>query len=212
MTSRLLAPGSGQEMLKATVGQRYYMNNQDVLLNPTDKPRTYKSSDWLAALSGRVTQNITAETALQYNPRDERTERLTLSGRYQPELYKILNLSYRFLRDQIGQVDMSAQWPLGAGFYGVGRYNYSIRDRRAIETLGGLEYNGDCWVLRGVLQRFATATGQTTNTFFLQLELTGFSRIGSNPLEALKRNVPGYMRLNQSMSGRDINDTSDSYY
>lgn len=212
MTSRLLAPRSGQEVLKATVGQRYYFSNQEVLLNATDKARTYKSSDWLAALSGRVSQNWTAETAVQYNPRDERTERLTLSGRYQPELYKVMNLSYRFLRDQIGQIDVSAQWPLGGGFYGVGRYNYSVRDKRAIESLGGLEYNGDCWVLRGVMQRFATATGQTTNTFFLQLELTGFSRIGSNPLEALKRNVPGYMRLNQSMSGRDNNDTSGSYY
>jgi LPS-assembly protein len=27
--------------------------------------------------------------------------------------------------------------------------------------------------------------------------LSGFSRIGSNPLEALKRNIPGYTRLNQ---------------
>lgn len=209
MTSRLLSPGSGQEMLKATVGQRYYFSNQEVTLNPADTPRTHKSSDWLAALSGRVSQSWTAETAVQYNPREERGERLTLSARYQPELYKILNLSYRYLRDQIGQIDVSAQWPLGGGFYGVGRYNYSMRDRRAIETLGGLEYNGDCWVLRGVVQRFATATGQTTNTFFLQLELTGFSRIGSNPLEALKRNIPGYMRLNQAMSG---NNTSDSYY
>lgn len=196
-------------MLKATVGQRYYFGNQEVTLNPADTPRTYKSSDWLAALSGRVSRSWTAETAVQYNPREERGERLTLSARYQPEQYKILNLSYRYLRNQIGQIDVSAQWPLGGGFYGVGRYNYSVLDRRAIETLGGLEYNGDCWVLRGVVQRFATATGQTTNTFFLQLELTGFSRIGSNPLEALKRNIPGYMRLNQAMSG---NDTSDSYY
>lgn len=212
MTSRLLAPRSGQEMLKATLGQRFYFSNQEVTLNPGDARRTYKSSDWLAALSGRVSEHWTAETAMQYNPRDARTERLTLSGRYQPELYKVLNLSYRFLRDQIGQIDVSGQWPLGAGFYGVGRYNYSVRDRRAIEMLGGLEYNGDCWVLRGVLQRFVTATGQTTNTFFLQLELTGFSRIGSNPLEALKRNVPGYMRLNESMSGRDGNDPSHPYY
>jgi len=209
MTSRLLSPRTGQELLKATLGQRHYFSNQEVTLNPADTPRTYKSSDWLAALSGRVSQFWTAETAMQYNPREQRGERLTLAARYQPEQFKILNLSYRYLRDQIGQIDVSAQWPLGGGFYGVGRYNYSVRDRRAIETLGGLEYNGDCWVLRGVVQRFATATGQTTNTFFLQLELTGFSRIGSNPLEALKRNIPGYMRLNQAMSG---NDTSELYH
>jgi len=31
---------------------------------------------------------------------------------------------------------------------------------------------------------------------FLQLELNGFSRLGSNPLEALKRSVPGYQTIN----------------
>jgi LPS-assembly protein len=31
----------------------------------------------------------------------------------------------------------------------------------------------------------------------VQLELNGFSRIGSNPLEILKRNIPGYGVINQ---------------
>jgi LPS-assembly protein len=209
MTSRLLHQGSGQEVLRGTLGQRYYLSKQEVTLNPGDTRRSYKSSDWLAALSGRLTQHWTAETAAQFNPREQRSERLNLSARYQPETFKLLNLSYRYLRDQLGQIDVSAQWPLGGGFYGVGRYNYSLKDRRVIETLGGLEYNGDCWVLRGVMQRFATATGQTTNTFFLQLELSGFSRIGSNPLEALKRNIPGYSRLNQAPSRNQTVDLFD---
>ena len=34
-------------------------------------------------------------------------------------------------------------------------------------------------------------------SFFVQLELNGFSRIGSNPLEMLKRNIPGYGQINQ---------------
>jgi LPS-assembly protein len=205
LTSRLLSPGSGQEAVRATLGQRFYLTDQEVTLAPTDSPRSYKSSDWLAALSGRITPNWTAEGAMQHNPREHRSERVTLSARYQPDLYKILNLSYRYLRDQVTAMDVSGQWPLGGGLYGVARYNYSLRDRRAIETLGGLEYNGDCWVLRGVVQRFATATGQTTNTFFLQLELSGFSRIGSNPLEVLKRNIPGYARLNEAPS---VNQTA----
>ena len=34
------------------------------------------------------------------------------------------------------------------------------------------------------------------SAFFIQLELNGFSRLGSNPLETLKRNVPGYRPVN----------------
>ena len=209
MTSRLLAAGTGQEAVRATLGQRFYFENQQVALVPGTPRRAYHSSDWLAALSGPIAPKWTAESAIQYNGRDERTERLTISARYKPEEFKLLNLSYRYLRDQLGQLDASAQWPLAGGWYGVARYNYSIKDRRVVEALGGFEYNGDCWIGRVVLQRFATATGQTTNAVFLQVELSGFSRIGTNPLETLKRNIPGYSRLNQQAPS--ANQTTDFF-
>jgi LPS-assembly protein len=195
VTSRMLVAATGQEALRATIAQRYYFEDQRVTLNSTDTPRTYHSSDYLAAISGRASSNWTVEAADQYNPRDSRTERLTLSARYQPSPMHTLNLSYRYLRDQIAQTDVSSQWPLGGGWYGVGRFNYSTRDKRIVEALAGIEYNAGCWISRVVVQHFALTAGTSTSTLFLQLELNGFSRIGSNPLEALKRNVPGYQRL-----------------
>jgi LPS-assembly protein len=199
VTSRLLYTSTGQEAVRATVGQRYYFRDQQVTLDSTTPARTYHSSDWLAAASGRLAQRWTAESALEYNGRENRAERVTVGVRYQPELLKTLNVSYRYLRDQLNQFDVSSQWPLGRGWYGVGRLNYSIMDGRIVEGLAGFEYNGDCWIGRVVLQRFAVAAGNVTQTIFLQLELNGFSRIGSNPLEALRRNIPGYARLNQTV-------------
>ena len=200
VTSRLLSPNSGQEALRATLGQRYYLRDQRVTLDATSVPRTYRTSDWIASLAGRVAPKWTMETNIQYNARDSQVERFTVGTRYNPELLKTLNLSYRFLRNTFNQADVSAQWPLGGGWHGVGRMNYSIKDHRIVESLAGLEYNGGCWIVRGVLQRFATGTGGgTTNAIFIQLELNGFSRIGANPLEALKRNIPGYTRLNQTV-------------
>ncbi|HEX9571919.1 MAG TPA: LPS assembly protein LptD, partial [Burkholderiales bacterium] len=172
---------------------------QQVTLNPTDTPRTYGASDWLAALSGRVAEHWTAEAATQYNQRDNQAERLTVTTRYQPAPLKTLNLSYRFLRDQINpirQVDLSGQWPLFDRWYGVGRFNYSLRDSRIVESIGGFEYAADCWVSRIVVQRFALTAGTSTTSVFAQLELNGFSQLGSNPLEALKRNIPGYRQIN----------------
>jgi LPS-assembly protein len=195
LTSRMLVAASGQEALRATIAQRYYFENQRVTLNPTDTPRTYHSSDYLASVSGRASRDWTVEASEQYNPRDARTERLTLSGRYQPSPLHTVNFSYRYLRDQIAQVDISSQWPLGRGWYGVGRFNYSTSDKRIVEALAGIEYNAGCWISRVVIQHFALTAGSSTSTLFLQLELNGFSRIGSNPLEALKRNVPGYQTL-----------------
>jgi len=205
VTSRLLVPSTGQQVIRGTIGQIYYFRDQLVTLNPTDSPRTNRSSDWLGELSGRVAPHWTLDSAVQYNHQENITERFTLSTRYQPQPLETVNLSYRYLSSditqaaQIKQIDVSSQWPIGGGWFAVERFNYSLPDRRVVEGLGGLEYGADCWVGRIVVQRFALAAGASTTTLFFQLELNGFSSIGSNPLEALKRNIPGYQRLNSQI-------------
>ena len=202
VTSRLLLPSNGQEVMRGTFGQRYYFKDQQVTLNPTDVPRTYKASNLLAALSGRVSPTWTVDAGTEYDQRDYRTERLTLAARYRPEGLRTLNLSYRYLSGDITQtgptkqVDISAQWPLLGRWYGVGRFNYSLQDSRIVEAIGGFEYGAGCWTARLVAQKFALTAGTSSTSIFLQLELNGFSRIGSNPLESLKRSVPGYQRIN----------------
>jgi len=118
--------------------------------------------------------------------------RATAGVQWRPAPGKLLNVGHRYLRDSLNQADISGQWPLGGKWYGVGRLNYSVSDKRMVETLAGLEYDACCWTIRVVAQRFATATASATTTLFVQLELKGFSRIGSNPGEAIRRNIPGY--------------------
>lgn len=207
LTSRLIDPQTGEEYARGMVGQRYYFAKQHVTL-PGEPARPGGTSDFLAALSGRLMPKTYADVAWQYDPRDGETERFVIGGRWQPDFAKVLNASYRYTRDHtlsggtagIRQVDFSGQWPLTRGWYGVGRFNYSMKERKVIETLGGLEYNGGCWVGRLVLQRYATATGDTNTALFVQLELNDFSKIGSNPLELLSRRIPGYGRINQMAS------------
>ena len=67
------------------------------------------------------------------------------------------------------------------------------------EGIAGIEYNGDCWVLRAVLHRLATTVDQTNTSFFIQLELNGLARVGTSPLDLLKRSVPGYVPVNDPL-------------
>lgn len=54
----------------------------------------------------------------------------------------------------------------------------------------------------GVLvQRIATTESSASTGLFVQLELSDFSRIGSNPLDILKKSVQGYSLINQPASG-----------
>jgi LPS-assembly protein len=203
VTSRLIDPNSGAELLRGAIGQRFYFTTQQVTLNYNnlaqfaETPRTGRSTDFLLTLSGQILAKTYFDAGWQYNQNEHVTEKLNLGGRYQPELGKVLNAGYRYTRDQLGQVDVSAQWPLLRGWQGVARYNYSTKDHRLIESLAGMEYDGGCWAARLVVQRIATATQAANTAIFVQLELNDFSRIGSNPLEILKRNIPGYGRINQ---------------
>jgi LPS-assembly protein len=83
-------------------------------------------------------------------------------------------------------VPVSDRWNL------IGRWNYSLTDRETLEAVAGIEYNADCWVLRIVGQRLTTTTQQATTSVFVQLELNGLARVGTSPLELLRRSVPGY--------------------
>ena len=205
LTSRLVDPASGAELLRGMIGQRLYFRRQEVTL-PGEVVSNTTLADFLAAVSGQVRPKTYVDAAWQYNPRTNVTDKLSLTARYLPELGKVINAGYRYNRDdltpanRLHQIDVSAQWPLAGSWYGVGRYNYSLLERRVVETVGGLEYNGGCWVSRIVVQRLATASGASSTAFFVQLELNGFSSLGSNPMDLLRRSIPGYGRINQPIA------------
>ncbi len=180
----------------------------------------WDKSDFLAAFSGQVLPRVFVDTAVQFDPNDRRAERYSAGLRYQPEPGKVLNAAYRYNRDAtapINQVDVSGQWPIAGRWHGVGRMNYSFKDDgtvlstggqggRVIESIAGLEYNGGCWVLRGVVRRQALTSADASTAFFIQLELNDFARIGSNPLSMLKRNIQGYSLINEQTGNSVFDD------
>lgn len=192
LTSRFIESSTGAQRLSASIGQRYYFSDQKVTLPGVDA-RKNNSSDIIAGLSGQLKNSWLVDAFWQYNTDDSSAVRTTLSGRYNPEPGKTLNLSYSYRKDSIDQSDISAQWPLGNGWYGVGRANYSFRENRIIETIGGLEYDAGCWQARTVIQRVSTATAEANYALFFQLELGGLASIGANPLKVIQRNIPGYV-------------------
>ncbi len=195
VTSRYIDPQDGNEQLRFTVGQRYYFKEQQVALD--NSPRSFDRSDLLLAMSGKITSRWLADLGMQYSANTSRVERSNAALRYQPQIGKLLNLGYRFTRDTLEQVDISAQWPLGGRWNGLARWNYTLQDKRLLEGLAGVEYNAGCWAARFVLHRFASATQEYVNSMFFQLELNGVSRIGSNPLEVLRQNITGYTKTNE---------------
>ncbi len=195
ITSRFIDSETGAERFRAAIGQRFYLSPQRVTL-PGVAPVNSNKSDFLLLASGETLPKLYLDSAMQYSPALKGVSRSNLGLRWQPEPTKVLNAEYRYVRGQIEQVDFSAQWPITKQWYGVGRVNFSTRDRKMVESVAGIEYKGCCWVVRVVAQRYSTGARTATSTIFLQLELNGLGHIGSNPLEALKRNISGYQVIN----------------
>jgi LPS-assembly protein len=202
VTSRFISSDTGIERVRAALAQRYYFQSQQVTI-PGVAPRASdsNSSDLLAALGGNLARNWTADAGWQYNTDLKQTQKFNIAGRYQPQHGKVLNLAYRETVNTVRQTDFSVQWPVSPGWSAVGRWNYSLLDARTLEALAGVEYNDRCWSLRVVAHRFATTSSAASTSIFVQLELNGVSRIGSNPMEVLKRNISGYKQFDPRAPG-----------
>ncbi|MFY9316837.1 MAG: LPS-assembly protein LptD [Burkholderiales bacterium] len=200
-TSRVISP-AGAELLRATLGQRYYFSDERVGLTPASALRTRGQSDLLASVGARLPRNLSFDATVQYNPQESRWERYNLSARYAPEIAKVIGAGYRYNREtDIRQVDVAGQWPLATGWYAIGRFNYSFTDARMLEGIAGIEYNAGCWVLRGAVQRLQAATATTSTGIFVQLEFNGVGGLGSDDIVTMfKRSIPGYAVTNPTES------------
>jgi LPS-assembly protein len=208
LTSRMIEGATGLERLTTSIGQVYYFETPRVTLSGLP-PSDSKSSDLLFGATSQMSPATTLEAAWQYTPNLNRTEKLTVAAHYLPIPGRIINLAYRYargtddpradpsLQQGIKQVDLSAQWPITRTVSALGRWNWSIQDHKLVEGLVGFEYNAGCWQLRAVAHRFVIASQQYSTSFQIQLELTGLSRIGINPLDTLRQNIAGYRRTDE---------------
>ena len=217
LTSRLLNPDTGAEAVRVGVAQRLRFSDQKVTL-PGGLPVTDRISDVLFGTSINWVPEWSFDSTVQYNPKIGKSERSTFGARYSPSNYRVVSAAIRRQRNVSSSLDVGWQWPindlwgdkgkdLGAGngqgggrYYGVGRLNYSFQDKKLVDAIVGLEYDGCCWIGRVVLQRSQSGTTTSNTRILFQLELVGFSRLGVNPLDTLKANIPRYQFLRDQVT------------
>ncbi len=194
LVGRILDPATGVERLRGAVGQRFYFSSEQVTL-PGGTASTGSESDLLFELRGVIASGWITDLYVQHSTLESRLVRASAALRWQPRAGSVIGVAYRYKLDEIEQVDVAAQWPIAARWYGVGRANYSIRDAQWVELLAGFEYRDDCWAVRLVGQSFVTiGEGRTTSLLF-QLQLNGVASIGTGLMDQLRRSIPGYQPI-----------------
>lgn len=200
LTSRFFESNGGSERLRLAVGERFVFSKPQVNLvtpiGPTNR------SDILLTIGGKLSSSFDLDSLYQYNPNEGQREAVNAVARYHPEKGKVFNLGYRYTKNVFENIDISSQWTLFHRWNSLVRWSYSLQDNLALERLGGVEYNEDCWTFRVVVQIFKTATNQTSRGIFVQLELNDLVRVGADPMAALKLSIPGYTKTNESILDR----------
>lgn len=205
VTSRFIEDQGGAERLRAAVGQRFYFADQRVIL-PGGTARTDRRSDLMGQVSARPRKDLTIDSLARYTPASSQWQSLSIVSRFNPKPANTLSVAYRFVRESSNTVDFAFQWPVARHWYAVGRYQQALRNVGGtqnnlnpglVEALAGFEYDGGCWVGRVVAQQYTASASQRNTTIFFQIELNGLARVGTDPMAALRRNIPNYQMINQ---------------
>lgn len=192
VTSRLLDADTGQQFLAGTIGQAYYFDEPRVVLPGVPLDDT-ESSDIVAELDLTAYRNWNIRMGVQWDPGDMRSEKGDINLQYRPGPERVMNVGYRFRRDNIEQLDGSLAWPIGEQWSAYARMVYSLDDKKALDQFAGFEYRACCWRLRLVTRRYVSnRDGDVDTSFLLQLELNGLSSVGVGADTFLERAIRGY--------------------
>ena len=189
LTSRWLTGGS--ERGRVSAGIIRHFSDRRVTL-PGATPETDSLSDAALELSLTPHPRWRGNASLLWNPVQRQTVRSSFGVQYRRDGQRVVNLGYRYDRDNFEQTDLSAAWRLTPSWLAVARWNHSLRDGSDIETLAGLEYDSCCWRLRMVARRYVgTIPGEYHTGFQLQLVLKGLGALGDRADRTIEREIPG---------------------
>jgi len=192
ITTRLVDAADGNEFMNATIGQVLYFNDLDVTL-PGELPSDSSTSDYLFEFGIKLFDNWKMRLGYQYNTDLGESKLTEVRLNYRANNLKLANVSYRFRRDSLEEIDVSAAWPVTDHWNLIGRYDYSILDNKVLERFAGIEYDTCCWSIRGIWRRSLTnRTGDSDTSYSIQLQLKGLGNSASAADRWLDRGILGY--------------------
>jgi len=195
LTTRFL-DDTGVERLSASIGQIRYFDPQKVTLFPGGKAVDYSGSNYVANLTISLNDNWRLTASQQWDPNTNTSHHTDVSTvGLQRRLWGdgIVNFDYRYRRGLLEQADLTAEIPVGAAWKLVGGYTYSLRDRRAVDTFAGIEWDSCCTAVRLLSRHYVyDYKGDTNDAIMLEIEFKGLGAYGERTGTFLRDAILGY--------------------
>lgn len=194
VSTRLIRQSDGFERFSASLGQIRYLKESRVRL-PGEPITEQGGSAWVADVNYAPTDRWTIGSSYQRDPKFKRTDLASLRARYLLPDDGVFNLSYRYRRALLEQLDVSFLYPLNASWSVVGRSYYSLRDSKPLENLAGVQWDSCCVAMRLVARRYVrNRAGDLDNALLFEIELKGLGGAGQDARRVLRRSILGYNR------------------
>ena len=181
LTSRFINEETGDQKLKASVGEIYYFDDRKVFINNDDLdlltldnqvPLDNKISPVAAELDYFINKQWQVTTNMAWDPIADQTNNANLMLQYRKDNQHIMNVGYTFLRggdaftppngetvptnsskNNLNQTDLSVVWPLVKNWTVLARWNYNVSHNYPQTYFAGLQYDACCWSFRTVVGR-----------------------------------------------------------
>ncbi len=175
VTTRLTENNSGLERLTASIGQIFYFDEHEVVLNDDENIDGGNQSDFVLSVAAQVTSEWSVYSDILWDNSRSTFAKSQVQLNYALSDNTQFFASYRQRNNSLEQVDMGFLWPLDNHWHIIGRWNYSLRERQLLNGLIGFSYQSCCWSVRLVSQNYIREqTAELESSVFLQFELTGF--------------------------------------
>lgn len=224
VSSRLLSPTTGRELVRVGIGQTFYLSKRDVVLEIDPATTAYEQnrsrSDLVLDASARLTTHWDARTETLWNEDKGKRDRQSLAVRYRDEEGRLFNVGYQYLDREptinslgfytdrtVEQYYTSAVYPLNNQWSLIGHWNHDVTNSRELETIAGFEYDSCCWTTRLVARRWVVNDQftdfvdqqQTDNGIFLQFQLKSLGNFGDSLDSILSDSIIGYEDRNKAL-------------
>ena len=202
ITTRLLDE-NGVERFSASFGQIRYFTPQKVQL-PGVAQTDWTGSDYVLEANVQLNDRWRASSSYQWNPNTRLTDMGALELQRRIGGDGVLNFSYRYRRTPgttstlLEQYDASTVYPISERWRLLARWTYSVKDRRTVEALAGVQYESCCVAVSLVGRHYVNeydyvnSNPITNNAIMFELQFKGLGAFNGQAEDFLRRGILGY--------------------
>lgn len=214
LTSRLFDQNSGDEKLRMSIGQAWYLEDRKVSLCSSEACEEQDTEEFSPVVS-KVNYWLTREWSINsdaaYDFSEDMFDNGTLTIGYAKDKRRVINFGYSYSTQgdiytsdtddsdlyNLSQLHASYAWPLNEQWNTLGSLDFSPSYGNGVSYLLGTEYDACCWGIRFLVSQQLTGVengeNQYDRTYYVQFVLKGMGSLNSrNASSLIQDNIDHY--------------------